>query len=309
MPEPTLRLGPPTRHRPRLGLALGSGSARGWAHLGVLRALEREGIQPDLICGCSIGAFVGAATAGGDLAKLGEWAESLKWRDVMALVDVSFKGGLIKGAKLMEFFARYFEDRGIEALGLPFACVATDLETGREVWLREGSVAQAVRASIAHPGLMTPVLKEGRLLADGGLVNPVPVSLCRAMGADVVVAVDLGSGVMGRALRRGAPAEEGAESWSRRLLGRFGRSNNGSATSPAPEQALPSVLSVMVSAITIMQVRIARSRLAGEPADLLLAPRVGQIGPLDYHRAAEAIVEGEAEVRRMLPVLHHVLGR
>lgn len=307
MAEPIPQL-PPPRRRPRLGLALGSGSARGWAHLGVLRALEREGIHPDLICGCSIGAFVGAATAGGDLAKLSEWAEALKWRDVMALLDVSFKGGLIKGAKLMEFFARYFEDRGIEALGLPFACVATDLETGREVWLREGSVAQAVRASIAHPGLMTPVLKEGRLLADGGLVNPVPVSLCRAMGADVVVAVDLGSDVMGRALRRGAPAEEGTESWPRRLLGRFGRSN-GSAISPAPEHALPSVLSVMVSAITIMQVRIARSRLAGEPADLLLAPRVGQIGPLDYHRAAEAMVEGEAEVRRMLPALHHVLGR
>lgn len=303
MTEQPGKLGLPA-HRPRLGLALGGGSARGWAHLGVLRALEQEGIQPDLICGCSIGAFVGAVAAGGGLTRLIDWAGSLKWRDVVALVDVSFKGGLIKGARLMEFFGRHFEDRSFEALAVPFTCVATDLESGREVWLREGSVAQAVRASIALPGLMTPVLREGRLLVDGGLVNPVPVSLCRAMGADVVVAVDLGSDLVGRNLRRDPLPVELAENWPRRLLGRFGLANGDSAS---PEQALPSVLSVMVSAITIMQVRIARSRLAGEPADLLLAPRVGQIGPLDYHRAAEAMAEGEAEVRRMLPALRHVL--
>jgi NTE family protein len=301
-----VRIGGVAKHRPRLGLALGGGSARGWAHLGVLRALEREGIHPDLICGCSIGAFVGAVTASGELPKLINWAESLKWQDVMGLLDLSFKGGLIKGARLMEFFERSFEDRGFDALDIPFSCVATDLETGHEVWLREGSVAQAVRASIAIPGLMTPVLREGRLLADGGLVNPVPVSLCRAMGADVVVAVDLGSDMMGRNLRRGMSAEEGGESWSRRLLGRLGFPNGGGSASV--EQALPSVLSVVVSAITIMQVRIARSRLAGEPADLLLAPRIGQLGPLDYHRAAEAMSEGEAEVQRMLPALHHVLS-
>lgn len=292
------------RGRPRLGLALGSGSARGWAHLGVLRALEREGIRPDLICGCSIGAFVGAATASGDLPRLIDWAESLKWQDVVALMDVSLKGGLIKGARLMAFFERNFEDRGFDALALPFACVATDLETGREVWLREGSVAQAVRASMAQPGLMTPVLQDDHLLVDGGLVNPVPVSLCRAMGADLVVAVDLGSNVVGRNLR-GGPVEEGAGSWPRRLLGRLGLANGGAS---APEQVLPSVISVMSTALNIMQVRIARSRLAGEPADVLLAPRVGQLGPLDYHRAAEAVAEGEAEVRRMLPALHHALA-
>lgn len=290
--------------RPRLGLALGSGSARGWAHLGVLRALEREGIQPDLICGCSIGAFVGAATASGELPRLIDWAEALRWKDVLSLMDVSLRGGLIKGARLMDFFERNLKDRSFEALDFPFSCVATDLETGREVWLREGSVARAVRASIALPGLMTPVYEEGRLLVDGGLVNPVPVSLCRAMGADIVVAVDLGSDVMGRSLRS-APGAEGPEGWSRRMLSRLGfPAGNG----VAPEQVLPSLVSVMVAAITIMQVRIARSRLAGEPADVLLAPRVGQLGPLDYHRAAEAIGEGEAEVRRMLPALHHALA-
>src|SRR5574337_2141464 len=131
----------------------------------------------------------------------------------------------------MEFFGSYFQERSIEELALPFSCVATELETGREVWLREGSVTQAVRASMAIPGLMTPVLREGRLLADGGLVNPVPVSLCRAMGADVVVAVDLGSDVMGRALPRDSSAEEGSESWPRRLLGRFRSPDGGGAGS------------------------------------------------------------------------------
>lgn len=303
MPEiPAPPAGSP--RRPRLGLALGSGSARGWAHLGVLRALEREGIRPDLICGCSIGAFVGAATASGELARLIDWAESLTWKDVLSLVDVSLKGGLIKGARLMDFFERNFKDRDFDALDLPFTCVATDLQTGREVWLREGSVARAVRASIALPGLMTPVFEDGRLLADGGLVNPVPVSLCRAMGADLVVAVDLGSGVVGRSLRS-PQLEEGAEGWSRRFLNRLGFPAAGGVV---PEQELPSLVNVMVAAINIMQVRIARSRLAGEPADVLLAPRVGQLGPLEYHRAVEAISEGEAEVRRMLPALHHALA-
>lgn len=299
------RGGRSSRRRPRLGLALGSGSARGWAHLGVLRTLEAEGIRPDLICGCSIGAFVGAAAASGELARLTEWAESLQLPDVLALMDVSLKGGLIKGARLMEFFERNFEDREFAALALPFACVATNLETGQEVWLREGSVAQAVRASIALPGFMTPVLRDGQLLVDGGLVNPVPVSLCRAMGADLVVAVDLGSDVVGRRLRTDL-GEEALQSWPRRLLARLGFANGGGEPQ---DQELPSALSVMVTSINIMQERIARSRLAGEPADVLLAPRVGQLGPVDYHRAAEAMAEGEAEMRRMLPVLQRALSR
>ncbi|OYX12557.1 MAG: patatin, partial [Acidovorax sp. 32-64-7] len=171
---------------PVIGLALGSGAARGWAHLGVLQELAREGVTPQIITGCSIGAFVGAAAASGDLEKLVRWAETLKWQDVVSLLDVSLRGGLIKGQKLIDFFERNFVDRDFTELDQRFACVATELSTGREIWLHEGSVSAAVRASIALPGLMTPVLHEGRMLVDGGLVNPVPVSLCRAMGADVV---------------------------------------------------------------------------------------------------------------------------
>lgn len=297
---------------PVVGLALGSGAARGWAHLGVLRALAAEGVFPQVVCGCSIGAFVGAAAASGDLEKLTQWAESLKWQDVVSLLDVSLRGGLIKGERLIQFFERNFVDRDFAELDTRFACVATELESGREIWLHEGSVSKAVRASIALPGLLTPVMHAGRLLVDGGLVNPVPVSLCRAMGADVVIAVDLGSDMVGRAWRRyataPAPADETEAGWSDRLLARFGFGNGGPPEQDASEN-LPSLVTVLSSAINIMQVRIARSRLAGEPADVLIAPRVGQLGLLDYHRAAEAIAEGEAAVARARPMLRYVVDQ
>ena len=306
----------PAGDGPVIGLALGSGAARGWAHLGVLQELACEGITPRIITGCSIGAFVGAAAASGDLAKLVRWAETLKWQDVVSLLDVSLRGGLIKGQKLIDFFERNFVDRDFSELDQRFACVATELSTGREIWLHEGSVAAAVRATIALPGLMTPVLHEGRMLVDGGLVNPVPVSLCRAMGADVVIAVDLGSDIVGRAFRRSAvepaPVEETEAGWTERLLARFGFAAEDVGMAPArvPDGAevLPSLVSVISSSINIMQVRIARSRLAGEPADLLIAPRVSQLGLMDYHRADEAIAEGVAAVARVRPLLRELLG-
>ncbi|PLX76626.1 MAG: patatin [Azoarcus sp.] len=303
--------------QPVIGLALGSGAARGWAHLGVLRALEEEGIVPQVICGCSIGAFVGAAAAAGELGKLRRWADSLKWKDVIGLLDVSLRSGLIKGEKLIQYFERNFTDRDFTDLPVRFACVATELFSGREIWLHSGSVSEAVRASIALPGLMTPVARDGRLLVDGGLVNPVPVSLCRAMGADIVIAVDLGSDMIGRAWRHTsaepAPEEETEASWSDRLLSRLGLGGTGLAGNAhgdgGPEESLPSLVSVLNASINIMQVRISRSRLAGEPADVLISPRVGQLGLMDYHRAEEAIAEGEAAVVRAKPLLRYALGR
>jgi len=311
---------PPQRdggHEPVIGLALGSGAARGWAHLGVLRALAEEGIAPRVISGCSIGALVGAAAASGDLDKLTRWAETLKWQDVVSLLDVSLRGGLIKGQKLISFFERNFIDRDFSELDARFACVATELGSGREVWLHDGSVSAAVRASIALPGLMTPVMYQGHLLVDGGLVNPVPVSVCRAMGADVVIAVDLGSDMVGRALRRTAaapvPIEETEAGWTERLLAGLGLSRDDidalSAAIPFGSDSSPSLASVISSSINIMQVRIARSRLAGDPADVLISPRVGQLGLMDYHRADEAIAEGVAAVGRVRTVLRELTGR
>lgn len=285
--------------KPRLGLVLGSGSARGWAHIGVIRALREAGITPDVLCGCSIGALVGAAYADGDLEPLEHWATGLAWQDIVGLLDVGLGGGLIKGDKLIAFFERHFVDKDFSELSLPFACVATDLANGREVWLREGSVAAAVRASIALPGLLAPVNRDSRLLVDGGLVNPVPVSLCRALGADIVFAVDLGSDIVGRSLRRGVAAEDRhGPGWTARLLNSLGLKR---------DNHLPSLAGVLSTSIHIMQTHIARSRLAGEPADVLIAPRLAHLGLMDYHRAAEAIAEGSAAVKRMLPAIEFAL--
>jgi NTE family protein len=289
----------------RLGLALGAGSARGWAHIGVLRALQAGGVEPDIVCGCSIGAFVGAAYVNGDLDKLEKWVSALRWQDVLGLLDVGAKGGLIKGQKLIDFFSNNFVDHDFSQLAKPFACVATDLDSGREVWLREGSVAAAVRASMALPGLFSPVVRDGRLLVDGALVNPVPVTMCQALGADLVIAVDLGSDRVGHAgrLRR---VGEGTAGWKQRLLQRIGM-GNGTSNGDANGDILPSLIEVLSSSLNIMQVRIARSRLAGEPADVLLAPRLAQIGLMEFHRGSEAIEEGVAAVERMWPVIRHAL--
>ncbi|MCB2039235.1 MAG: patatin-like phospholipase family protein, partial [Ottowia sp.] len=175
--------------------------ARGWAHIGVLRALTEAGIRPDVVCGASVGAIVGAAYATGELDRFEAWVRGMNRRAVMSFMDFNLGGGMLKGERLVNFMRERFDDRPIEALATPFAAVATALQTGDEVWLRSGSVTDAVRASFALPGLFTPVWHGGRLLVDGGLVNPVPVSLARALGAEVVIAVDLNNDKLGRYFR------------------------------------------------------------------------------------------------------------
>ena len=282
----------------KLGLVLGSGSARGWAHIGVIRELLEAGYKPDIVCGCSIGALVGAAYANGDLDKLEKWARSLTRQEVLKLLDVSLSGGLIKGDKLIAFFVNHFVDRNFSDLPLPFACVATNLASGSEVWLREGSVASAVRASIATPGLFRPAQLDGQFLVDGALVNPVPVSLARALGAQIVIAVDLGSDIVSKGQRKTVTGDTVHAGWRQSLAARLGK--------PGLNE-FPSILNVLTSSIDIMQTRIARSRLAGEPADALLTPHLAQLALMDYHRADEAIAEGRQAVKRMLPALEAVL--
>ena len=287
--------------RPRIGIALGSGSARGWAHIGVLRALHDAGIEPDLVCGTSMGAFVGAAYASGDLDKLQGWATGLSRRDVLGFFDVGFVGGLIKGERLLNFASTTFLDGEFADLDRPFACVATDLATGREIWLKEGRVADAVRASIALPGLFAPHLLGDRHLVDGGLVNPVPVSLCRALGADIVIAVDLGMDVVNQRYRKAEAVAGQGSGWRRRIGRWLGKEE------PVDDIFRPSLAAVLTNSIAIMQGRISRSRLAGEPADVLIAPRLGQLGLLDYHLAEEAIAVGRNATEHMLPLLRSFL--
>ncbi|PJZ69836.1 patatin [Leptospira perolatii] len=293
-----------SNHRRKIGLALGSGSARGWSHIGVIRELEAMGIFPDIICGTSIGALVGAFHAAGKLNALEDWVESLEWRDILGFMDWSFGGGLIRGKKLFDFFDQEFRDAQIQNLKLPYAAVAADLDTGIEIWLREGSVFEAVRASISLPGIFTPVSKDKRWLVDGGLVNPVPVSLCRAMGADFVIAVDLNQDLLEKREEAEEKKEETQDSVSRwrSWTAKFWGKDLGENLQQETDEK-PGIVEVVSKSINIMQIRITRSRMAGDPPDVLLAPRLRYIGLMEFHRAKEAVQEGRDVVKKMAPAL------
>lgn len=298
-------------HSPVVGLALGSGSARGWAHIGAIRALEEAGVRCDVVSGTSIGALVGAAYASDSLERLETWVSGLKIKEVVGYFDLTLNGGMIRGDRLMDFFRAHFRDRSIGELARPYGAVATDLATGREVWLREGGLLEAVRASIALPGLFTPALHHGRWLVDGGLVNPVPVSLARALGAEIVIAVDLNTNLVGRHLRprRHAPASNRPteDSLAAALMQRL---QTGIQALPLPwrdrDEEPPSLFDTLATSINIMQVQISRSRLAGEPPDVLVTPRLAHLGLLEFHRAREAIAEGRRAVQSVLPQLREL---
>ncbi len=291
------------RRKPRIGLALGSGSSRGWAHIGAIRALEARGVKPDIVCGSSVGALVGASYASGELERLEKWVTGLAWTTILRLMDLTWKGGLISGNRIFTMFRNnLFEKRDIADLPVKFGAIATELATGREIWLQHGDLLDAVRASCAMPGLFRPVVRDGVLLVDGGLVNPVPVSMCRAFGADVVIAVDLSWGKLGPYRDRGLliPPPQQDASWIGRLLRR--------TPEEGEETRVPSIFEVFNTSLDIVEQRVARSRLAGDPADVLVAPLLPHFGTMEYHRSAEAIAEGRAAVERMGPLLDQVLG-
>jgi NTE family protein len=318
------------KRKPRIGLALGSGSARGWAHIGAIRALEERGVRPDLVCGSSVGALVGAAYASGQLDKLEQWCTSLAWTTVVRLMDLSWRGGLIRGARLFNLFNTILDDVDIEQLSVPYGAVATELGSGREVWLRHGKMLDAVRASCALPGIFRPAVRDGVLLVDGGLVNPVPVSMCRALGADIVIAIDLSWGKLG-VYRDRSRDKNGSKEAARDALpdgtveipvaprempgwlGKLGRGWMARTAKKVEEQVreqikMPSILEVFTTSLDIVEMRVARSRLSGDPADVLLTPLLPGFGTMEFHRAKEAIEEGRASVERMAPLIEQVIG-
>jgi NTE family protein len=299
------------RQHTRIGLALGSGSARGWSHIGILRALAEIGIEPDLVCGSSVGAIVGASYAAGNLDKLEEWVTSLTRADVARFLDLNLSlNGFIDAPRLRSFFADYVcaEAVRIEELGKTFATVSTDLENGREIWFTEGSVLDAVWASMSLPGLFPPIRNQGRWLVDGGLVNPVPVSVCRALGADKVIAVNLNGAIVGRHFlhriedEADQAAADGLLSMLRKTVKNYSSSLFGSN---GTNDSAPGLFDAIIGSINIVQDRITRSRMAGDPPDIMLAPRLSHIGLMEFYRAREAIQEGRECVQRMLPEIRH----
>ena len=307
-----------SKGRPRVGVALGSGSARGLAHIGVLRALDEAGIAVDCVAGTSIGAVVGAVYASGKLDSLESAVRDFDWRAIASLLDVVFpRSGLIDGRKIADFIRRHVHSEPIETLPIDFRAVATDIATGEEVTLGSGDLVEAVRASISVPGIFTPVLSEERILVDGGLTNPVPVSVARGMGAEFVIAVDLNHDIVtGKNLRqlgrRSRPS--GPPIPPTRLGGRqYVKASNWilrelrSAASSVPAlrawlggAALPNVFDVLLAAINIMEARISETRLAVDPPDLLVRPALGRMRLMDFDRASEAIAAGYEAARAAL---------
>ncbi|MDF1643567.1 MAG: patatin-like phospholipase family protein [Pseudomonadales bacterium] len=295
----------------KIGLALGSGSSRGWSHIGIIRALTAEGIIPDIVCGTSIGALVGASYVSNNLDKLEESVCSLSKFDIARFFEInSSLNGFVNTEKLHQFLGKYVaqDNSAIEALDKKYATVATDLDNGREVWLTEGSVLEAVWASISLPGLFPAIRNNNSWLVDGGLVNPVPVSVCRALGADIVIAVNLNGDIIGKHFQKSkniAKQNVGAASKISSLVKEYSASV---FSTTRDEDQPPSLFEAIAGSVNITQDRITRSRMAGDPPDILLSPKLSHIGLLEFYRANEAIDEGKECVQRMLPEIQHVLN-
>jgi len=344
----------PARPNRKIGIALGSGVARGWAHIGVLKVLLREGIQPDVISGTSIGALVGAAYAANRLSEIEDFARSLTRTRMFNLMDLNFGGsGIFSGDKLARKLENKFGDLQIENLEKTFVAVASELYGGHEVWMRDGPLVNAVRASYALPGIFEPRQIDGRWLIDGALVNPVPVSVCRALGARTIIGVGLNTdafslsavaqghrvealpvpahlpdlppplpdapikknlieeGLSDTAGQKALVVEEEKSSWAfmQQLFTRSDKEPSGKnrKTKTSREREAPGLTDVLVAALDISQDRLARARLASDPADVLIAPNIANYGPLDFDKADELIEIGEAATEHALPYIHRAI--
>ncbi len=300
--------------RPSIGLALGGGAARGFAHIGVIRTLLANGIKPDVIAGTSIGALVGGCYAAGHIDSLEEWARSLTRRRIFGYLDFSFSGsGLIGGTRLAERLQGTLGKTRFEDLPVHFAAIATEIGTGHEIWLTRGRLAEALHASYALPGIFSPVKIGDRWLMDGALVNPVPVSAARALGARVVIGVNVNADLIGRGTTIASFGDDSSSDavaevpQPRGLRAMFGAERNLKRQFlGAPGQ--PGFSTVMMEAFNIMQDRITRARLAGDPADIMINPRLGRIGLIDFDHAAEAIAVGAEAAKRALEPIGEVIA-
>jgi NTE family protein len=294
LPELPPKAADPKPHKPQgIALALGGGAARGWAHIGVLRALDEAGIAVDMIAGTSIGALVGGCYLAGKLDQLEEFARSITKRRMFGLLDLQLGGtGLLGGLKLTQRMQEHMNGLTFADLGRPFVCVAAEIRTGHEIWLSNGSLITAMRASYALPGVFEPVSCNGRVLVDGALVNPVPVSVCRAHEQQFVVAVNLHYDLYGRAAVIKHNAGE---------LVVEQEPQPGTTHHPSARGARLGITGVMVEAFNIIQDRISRARLAGDPPDLSLQPKLSHIGLSEFHRADESIRAGYESTKAMLP--------
>ena len=300
--------------KPKIGIALGGGAARGWSHIGVLKVLEQAGLEPDIIVGTSIGSVVGGCYVSGKLDELEHFARRLTRRRVFGFLDFNFAGsGLISGQRLADQLGNHLDEVRIENLSKKFVAIATELKTGHEIWLSKGPLVPAMHASYALPGIFRPVRINNRWLIDGALVNPIPVSVCRALGARVVIAVNLNWDFFGKGTvvpnqdafgeteppdSESEPPSENGRAAQNLLRKQFFGQGGGA----------PGISSVMMDAFNIIQDRIARSRLAGDPPDIMITPILGEMGLFDFHMAEDAIANGSAATEKVLDDVHRAVG-
>lgn len=299
----------------KIGLALGSGSSRGWSHIGIIRALAELGIEPDIVCGTSIGALVGASYVTNKLDKLEDWVCSLTKFETARFFEFNSQlNGFVNKDRLHRFLQEHVanDETLIEKQSKQYAAVATDLETGREIWISSGPMIEAVWSSISLPGLFPAIRNDQKWLVDGGLVNPVPVSVCRALGADVVIAVNLNGNVAGKHFKKPVKSAKKNELKKNNSvvdkLTDLVMDYTGSifSTNKAKDQP-PNLFEAIAGSVNITQDRITRSRMAGDPPDILLSPKLSHIGLLEFYRAKEAIREGNECVQRMTSEIKYVL--
>lgn len=316
----------------KIGLALGSGASRGWAHIGVIRALEKYGIEPDVVCGCSVGAVVGAAYAASSLDAFEKWIRTLTRMEMAKYAEISFRSGLINKQRLNDGFLKHIcvEGTNIQSLEKSFGAVATDLHSGREVWFTEGDCLTSIWSSMSLPGLFPPVKFKDKWLVDGGLVNPVPVSMCRSLGADVVIAVDLNGDIVGKhgrvraqqikakAKPKDLSKKEGAEKDDAEapvdIFGSLKSTILDYSSSIFPDQQStdepesPGFFDTISGSINIMQDRITRSRMAGDPPDVLISPRLAHVSLMEFYRAEEVIQIGYDITLKQLEQIKIAIG-
>lgn len=332
----------------KIGLALGSGGARGWAHIGAIRALEEAGIKIDYLAGTSIGAFVGGIHAVNQLDELEAFVTEIDWKTIISLLDVEFPTrGLLDGDKIYDLIYSHVLDCNLEETNIPFHCVATDLLTQKATILKTGSMVDAVRASISIPGVFTPFNREQRYFVDGGVVNPVPVDVVQAMGSDIVIAINLNYPYPSPEVDTASFQQVDAQTsqTNQQLLSQIKASQESETTNKAEKQTnriallnniksryeavqetvlekfnnwfpeeseneskTPNIFDVIGSAINIMEQQVTQINLQLHHPDILLQPRLSQYGIFDFHQADALMQEGYRSVKEALPEIEEKLS-
>lgn len=294
----------------KIGVALGSGSARGWSHIGVLEALEELNVPISYIVGTSIGAYVGFIYAAGDLKRLKKFALQLDKRQIIAHLDLKFpRSGFIEGKRFPELIYAATDARRFDELKIPFACVATDILTGREVIFDEGDAIMAIRASVSVPGVLTPVRYKKHILVDGGVVNPVPVNIIRQLGADKIIAVDLNAGILKKRFSKSTNKEKEDEKiikpteMKNSIMAKFSKTFSMAEKNVKEkwntwfnnDNITPNIFDVYGSTIDIMETQITRINLDIYQPDILIQPNLGDLWLFDFDQAGRSIAEGYAK--------------